>query len=41
MEVHRSVGTRVHELVEMANAVRDVTPTFDRYYHRYYGNESK
>ncbi|MGH2558608.1 MAG: creatininase family protein [Thermomicrobiales bacterium] len=24
------------ELVEMANAVRDVTPTFDRYYHRYY-----
>jgi creatinine amidohydrolase len=24
------------ELVEMASAIRDVTPVFDRYYHRYY-----
>lgn len=24
------------ELVEMAAAIRDVTPVFDRYYHRYY-----
>lgn len=24
------------ELVEMATAIRDVTPVFDRYYHRYY-----